>query len=86
MGDTAAHTTKDGSEEPLTPEQDAAVHAAVERGYYETPRRIETYELAEEFDVPGSTFSYRLRRAESKLATAYVEDRPPSSRLPATES
>lgn len=86
VGDTVADAAEDIGEEALTPEQDAAVRAAVERGYYETPREIETYELAEELDVPGSTLAYRLRRAESKLATAYVDDRPPSSRLPAPES
>jgi predicted DNA binding protein len=86
VGDTAVDTGEDVGEEALTPEQDSAIRAAVERGYYETPREVETYELAEELDVPGSTLSYRLRRAESKLATAYVDDRPLSSRLPAPDA
>nr|WP_231753940.1 helix-turn-helix domain-containing protein [Natronomonas sp. CBA1123] len=47
--------------------------AAVEAGYYETPREIETYELAEQLGIPGSTLSYRLRRAEAWLAKRYVE-------------
>jgi predicted DNA binding protein len=64
----------------LTPEQDAAVRAAVEHGYYQTPRGIETYELAEKLGVPGSTLSYRLRRAEARLADAYVDGYAPSAR------
>ena len=60
----------------LSPEQDSALRAAVEQGYYKTPRAIETYELAEKLDVPGSTLSYRLRRAEAQLAAAYVKQTP----------
>lgn len=64
------------TEQFLSPEQDSALRAAVEHGYYETPRAIETYELAEELDLPGSTLSYRLRRAEAHLAGAYVKNMP----------
>lgn len=81
VGDTVMDTAEDGGDTALTPEQDAALRAAVDGGYYETPREVETYELAEQLDIPGSTLSYRLRRAEAKLATAYVDDRPLSSRL-----
>jgi len=73
------HASPTDPEPSLTPEQDAAVRAAVERGYYETPREIETYELAEERDVPGSTLSYRLRRAEAQLAESYVTAHSPST-------
>lgn len=54
--------------------QREALAAAVEAGYYETPREVELSELAERLDVPRSTLSYRLRRAEAALATGYVED------------
>lgn len=67
------------SETVLSPEQESALLAAVEHGYYETPRAIETYELAEKLGIPGSTLSYRLRRAEAKLTTAFVENLPLSS-------
>ncbi len=60
----------------LSPEQESAVRAAVEHGYYETPRAIETYELAELLGIPGSTLSYRLRRAEAHLAGSYVKNMP----------
>ena len=58
----------------LPAEQRAALQAAVEYGYYETPRRTDLSELAEKLDVPRSTLSYRLRRAEATLATAFVAD------------
>lgn len=60
-------------DESLPPEQREALRAAVDRGYYETPRRIELGDLAGELDVPRSTLSYRLRRAEAALATAFVD-------------
>jgi predicted DNA binding protein len=77
----ADDASPDTDEPTLTPDQDAAVRAAVEHGYYQTPRSIETYELAEELGIPGSTLSYRLRRAEAQLAEAYVTDRPSSTHL-----
>lgn len=56
----------------LPTEQAAALRAAVEHGYYETPREIELDTLADRLDIPRSTLSYRLRRAEAGLATAFV--------------
>ena len=65
---------EDDAEPSLPAEQRAALQAAVEYGYYETPRRMDLSELAEKLDVPRSTLSYRLRRAEASLATAFVAD------------
>ena len=56
----------------MSPEQRAVLRAAVERGYYETPREIDLDELADELGIPRSTLSYRLRRAEAALATSFV--------------
>jgi predicted DNA binding protein len=56
----------------LASDQYVALHAAVEGGYYEIPREVTLDELAEELDVPRSTLSYRLRRAEAELAEAFV--------------
>jgi predicted DNA binding protein len=56
----------------LSPEQEAALRAAVEHGYYETPREVDVGELATHLDVPRSTLTYRLRRAEEHLAKQYV--------------
>ena len=52
-------------------EQRETLRAAVEHGYYETPREITVGELAECLDTPTSTVSYRLRQAEAELATSY---------------
>lgn len=59
----------------LPEEQREALVAAVEHGYYETPRQITLDELATDVGVPRSTLSYRLRSAESKLAKAFALDR-----------
>jgi predicted DNA binding protein len=56
VGD-ADEAAPDDSTPSLTHEQDAAVRAAVDHGYYKTPREIETYELAEKLDIPDSTLS-----------------------------
>ncbi|HKL29324.1 MAG TPA: helix-turn-helix domain-containing protein [Natrialbaceae archaeon] len=60
----------DGDE--LPPEQEAALRAAIEHGYYETPRKVDVGDLAEQLDVPRSTLTYRLRRAEAQLAKRHV--------------
>ncbi|MCL7418699.1 MAG: helix-turn-helix domain-containing protein, partial [Halalkalicoccus sp.] len=49
------------SDPDLPVEQVAALNAAVEHGYYETPRGIDLGALADRLDVPRSTLSYRLR-------------------------
>ncbi|WP_440765937.1 helix-turn-helix domain-containing protein [Natronorubrum sp. DTA7] len=60
--------------EDLPDEQREALRAAVDHGYYETPRRIELSDLAEQLEIPRSTLSYRLRRAEASLATTFVDE------------
>lgn len=57
----------------LSSEQMEALTAAVEHGYYEMPRDIDLGELAEKLDIPRSTLSYRLRRAEAQIAKQSVE-------------
>lgn len=57
----------------LPSEQLATVEAAVEHGYYETPRGITLDELSAELDVPRSTLSYRLRQAEARMAKDLVD-------------
>jgi len=44
------------------------------RYYYESPREVDVGELADHLDVPRSTLTYRLRRAEERLAKAHVVD------------
>ncbi|MDZ5811938.1 helix-turn-helix domain-containing protein [Halorubrum sp. AD140] len=52
-------------------EQRAVLELAVDQGYYETPRQVTLDDLAAMMDCPRSTLSYRLRRAESRLAKAF---------------
>jgi predicted DNA binding protein len=80
VGD-ANDAAPEDAESALPPEQDAAVRAAIEYGYYKTPREIEAYDLAEKLGLPGSTLTYRLRRAEAQLAETYATDHSPSSHL-----
>jgi predicted DNA binding protein len=63
-----------GADGSLPEEQTAALRAAVEQGYYETPREVDLGELADLLDVPRSTLTYRLRRAEAHLAESAVAD------------
>ena len=58
----------------LSPEQAAALEAAVEHGYYETPRETDAGDLADLLDLPRSTLTHRLRRAEAHLAKRRVAD------------
>ncbi len=53
--------------EGLTDRQIAAVRLALDRGYYETPRKASISELAEATDVARSTYEEHLRKAENKL-------------------
>ncbi|WP_136717630.1 helix-turn-helix domain-containing protein [Halorientalis salina] len=72
----AAETTPSGDPSAgpadLAPEQEAALLAAVEHGYYESPREVDVAELADHLDVPRSTLTYRLRRAEEHLAKRHA--------------
>jgi len=56
----------------LPPDQRRAMRAALDHGYYKTPRQITLDELAKRLDVPRSTLSYRLRQAEERLVTGYL--------------
>jgi predicted DNA binding protein len=61
-----------GGTDGLSAEQEAALQAAVEYGYYETPRKIDAGELAARLDIPRSTLTYRLRRVEAQLAKRHA--------------
>jgi predicted DNA binding protein len=58
----------------LPPEQREALRAAVTAGYYEVPREVDVSELADELDVPRSTLTYRLRRAEAHVMGEHVDE------------
>ncbi|MFH5801153.1 helix-turn-helix domain-containing protein [Haladaptatus sp. CMAA 1911] len=57
----------------LPHEQREALTAAVEHGYYETPRETSVAEIADGVGVPRSTLQYRLQRAEAWLASRFVD-------------
>jgi predicted DNA binding protein len=79
---TASVGGGDETRSGLSPEQEAALRAAVGHGYYESPREVDVGELAEHLDVPRSTLTYRLRRAEEQLAKQHVAgERAPEGRL-----
>ncbi|NEU55526.1 helix-turn-helix domain-containing protein [Halorussus sp. MSC15.2] len=61
------------SESLLTDRQRELLNAAVEEGYYDTPRECSLTELAEEAGVAKSTASETLHRVEEKIVKEYVE-------------
>lgn len=60
------------SESLLTQRQQEILNAAVEAGYYDTPRKCSLTELAEEAGVAKSTASEILHRVEEKIIKEYV--------------
>jgi predicted DNA binding protein len=63
----------DRSDTDVSYEQRAAIEAAVDAGYYETPRDTTLAEIADETGIARSTLQYRLQRAESWLAREFVD-------------
>lgn len=57
----------------LTPEQQEALAAAFERGYFEIPRGISMEELADELDISHQALSERLRRAYETLVDSELQ-------------
>jgi hypothetical protein len=55
--------------EDLTERQLAALRLALERGYYEQPRKTSLRDLADQTSVARSTYEEHLRKAENKLLT-----------------
>lgn len=81
-GFSSVPTSKFGENEMvLSREQREALAAAVEHGYYETPREIDLGELAEKLDIPRSTLTYRVRRAEAQIAKQFLETGPVTDTL-----
>ncbi|SFC34778.1 hypothetical protein SAMN05444422_107128 [Halobiforma haloterrestris] len=70
--DADGRTTPDPDADGLTEKQREAVVAAVESGYYETPRRADLGDLADELGVSRSAVSQRLNTVESKLVNSLV--------------
>lgn len=60
----------------LTDQQQELLLAAVEQGYYDTPRECSLTELAEWLDLAKSSVSETLHRAEERVIKEFVEDLP----------
>jgi predicted DNA binding protein len=60
---------------PLTEKQRETLLAALEQGYYDTPRDTTLSELADELGMANSTLSELLHRAEESVVKAFVADR-----------
>lgn len=58
----------------LTDRQLWLVQAAVEHGYYDTPRQCSLTELADELELAKSTCSETLHRAEEKIIKQFLEN------------
>lgn len=58
----------------ITDKQREAMDVALEKGYYETPRRTDLGELSEELGISESAASQRLNAAETKLVKSFLED------------
>lgn len=56
----------------LTPAQQRVLEAAVERGYYASPREVGYRELAEELDLSPTTVGEHLRKAEAAVLERVV--------------
>ncbi len=63
----------------LTDRQRETVLAAVEHGYYDTPRRCSLTELAEELGLAKSTVSETLHRAEEEVVKSFFAEQEPSN-------
>ncbi|HUR61827.1 MAG TPA: helix-turn-helix domain-containing protein [Candidatus Thermoplasmatota archaeon] len=57
----------------LTPAEEETLRAAHDLGYYRVPRGPGVREVAKRLGMSASATGYRLRRAEGKLVSAYLE-------------
>lgn len=65
-----------GPERVLSPDERQVLEAAVEAGYYGTPRETTVADLAEALDTPRSTVQYRLQRAEAAVVEQFLDQFP----------
>jgi predicted DNA binding protein len=57
----------------FSPEHWRVLKTAVAHGYYERPRAVSVADLASILDEPRSTVQYRLRTAEDRIVSQFVE-------------
>jgi hypothetical protein len=59
--------------EALTARQERIIKTALERGYYDFPKRVGIRELARMFDISTASVSETLRRGQKKIIEQYFE-------------
>jgi hypothetical protein len=64
---------RDANYSRLNPQEEETLRAARDLGYFEVPGRVGIREVATQVGVSASAASYRLRRAEAKLISAYLD-------------
>ncbi len=60
--------------ESLTPRQEKIIKTALDRGYYDFPKRIGIRELARMFDISTASVSETLRRGQKKIIEQHFKD------------
>lgn len=63
-------------EEELTARQEHILQIALEKGYFEFPKKISLRELAKTFEVSPATLSEILRRGQKRVLQEHFKDRP----------
>lgn len=64
---------RDANYSRLNPPEEETLRAARDLGYFEVPGKVGIREVAKQVGVSASAASYRLRRAEAKLISAYLD-------------
>ncbi|MBU7045870.1 MAG: helix-turn-helix domain-containing protein [Theionarchaea archaeon] len=59
--------------EDLTPQQLRAVNLAIEKGYFEIPKKVNLEELSQQMKLSRTTFLEHLRKAEKKILSKYFD-------------
>ncbi len=61
--------------DPLTEKQEEVVRLALEKGYFDTPRRIKAKDLAKLCGITPATFGDMLKRGERNLLRSYFKNK-----------
>ena len=69
-------TESNNRAELLTTRQREVIQVAIDRGYYQTPRKCTLADLANELDAHKSTVGSVLVRAENRIITRFMSDPP----------
>jgi hypothetical protein len=62
-------------EATLTEKEDEILRYAIEKGYFEAPKKVGVREIAKHFDISISTLSEILRRGQKKVILSFFKER-----------